>query len=148
MSRSALPGRDPYQVLGVAAGASREDIVRAYRRAAHAAHPDARPADPEAAARFRALTDAYDLLSDPGRRADYDRRHPSAPPAVPRPPAWPRPVPASPPAPPLRVGPVRIDPPPGMAHPWAGPPGWPGDDEADLAALLGWYLRRAWGWPR
>jgi hypothetical protein len=150
MPRSAQPGRDPYQVLGVAAGASRQDIARAYRRAAYAAHPDARPADPEAPARFRALADAYDLLSDAGRRADYDRRHPPAQPSAPHPPARPRPAPAGPPgprpAPPLRAGPVRIDPPPGMAEPWARPPSWP-DDEADVIALLGWHLHRAWGWP-
>ena len=139
------PGRDPYQVLGVAVGASREDIARAYRRAAHAAHPDARPADPEAAARFQALTDAYDLLTDAARRADYDRRQTPAEPAAQQPPARPRPAPVRPPAPPLRAVPVRIDPPPGSAQPWA-PPGWP-EDEADATALF-WHLHRAWGWPR
>jgi curved DNA-binding protein CbpA len=147
MPRSAQNGRDPYQVLGVAADASRQDIARAFRRAAHDAHPDTRPADPQAAARFQALTDAYDLLRDASRRADYDRRHPPAQPAAQRPLARPRPTPASPPAPPLRAGPVRIDPPPGMAHPWAGPAARP-DDETDLTALLDWYLHRAWGWPR
>jgi curved DNA-binding protein CbpA len=91
MARSAQPGGDPYQVLGVTAGASRQDIARAYRRAAQAAHPDARPADPGAAARFRALTDAYDLLSDAGRRADYDRRHPPQQPPAQHVPARPRP---------------------------------------------------------
>ena len=68
--------RDPYAVLGVPTDASRQDIVRAYRRAAHLAHPDTRPQDPQAAARFGVLTDAYQMLSDPGRRADYDREHP------------------------------------------------------------------------
>ena len=145
MPRTPEPGRDPYQVLGVTVGASREDIVRAYRRAAHAAHPDARPADPEAAARFRALTDAYNLLSHAGRRADYDRRHPPAEPVAQQT-ARPRPAPVRPPAPPLRAGPVRIDPPPGPAQPWA-PPRWPDNDEADITALL-WYLHRAWDWPR
>jgi curved DNA-binding protein CbpA len=50
------PGRshhDPYQVLGVDTGASRQDIARAYRRAIQRAHPDAQPADPQAAARFQ-----------------------------------------------------------------------------------------------
>src|SRR5689334_2510798 len=60
---------DPYRVLGVDTGASRQDIARAYRRAVQGAHPDAQPADPRAAARFRELTDAYDLLTDPARRA-------------------------------------------------------------------------------
>jgi curved DNA-binding protein CbpA len=55
------PG-DPYRVLGVSADASQRDIARAYRRAVQRAHPDARPRDPQAAARFQALTDAYDLL--------------------------------------------------------------------------------------
>ena len=66
---------DPYRVLGVSAEASPRDIARAYRRAVQHAHPDARPHDRQAAARFRALTEAYDLLRDPGRRADYDRGH-------------------------------------------------------------------------
>ncbi|MBO0788166.1 MAG: J domain-containing protein, partial [Actinobacteria bacterium] len=65
---------DPYRTLGVAADASQQDIVRAYHRAVHHAHPDARPADPLAAARFRALTAAYELLSDTSRRSEYDRR--------------------------------------------------------------------------
>ena len=68
---------DPYRVLGVDAGASQPEIARAYRRAVHGAHPDAQPADPRAAARFRELTGAYDLLSDPARRAAYRTHHPS-----------------------------------------------------------------------
>lgn len=66
---------DPYQVLGVNTGASRREITRAYRRAACDTHPDAKPQDPCAAQRFDALTAAYDLLSDPARRAEYDRQH-------------------------------------------------------------------------
>ncbi|MBO0809173.1 MAG: J domain-containing protein, partial [Actinobacteria bacterium] len=75
-SRFRRRDRDPYAVLGVPADASRQDIVRAYRRAAQLAHPDTQPQDPQAAARFGALSDAYQTLSDPGRRADYDREHP------------------------------------------------------------------------
>jgi len=70
------PGRDmgdPYAVLGVSTDASQRDVARAYRRAVQHAHPDAQPHDPQAAARFRALTDAYELLGHPDRRADYDR---------------------------------------------------------------------------
>lgn len=63
---------DPYRVIGVGADASQQDIARAYRRAAQRIHPDAQPDDPQAGARFQALADAYDLLRDPGRRADYD----------------------------------------------------------------------------
>jgi DnaJ-class molecular chaperone len=62
-----------YGVLGVAPGASPQAIVHAYRQAARSSHPDARPHDPDAVARFRRLTNAYEVLSDPVRRADYDR---------------------------------------------------------------------------
>jgi curved DNA-binding protein CbpA len=67
------PGPDLYQLLGVPPDAPREQIVLAWRRRARAEHPDARPADADAAARFRALAEAYRILGDPGRRADYDR---------------------------------------------------------------------------
>ena len=60
-------------MLGVSPDASQEAIVQAYRRLARVSHPDARPDDPQAAARFRALTSAYEVLSDPIRRDDYDR---------------------------------------------------------------------------
>jgi curved DNA-binding protein CbpA len=74
--------QDPYRVLGVDTSASRQDIARAYRRAVQRAHPDTQPQDPHASARFQALTNAYDLLSDPARRADYDRTHPAAGPSA------------------------------------------------------------------
>jgi curved DNA-binding protein CbpA len=64
---------DLYAFLGVEPHASADDIVRAYRRLALTSHPDARPKDPSASARFRALTHAYVVLSDPVQRADYDR---------------------------------------------------------------------------
>jgi curved DNA-binding protein CbpA len=67
---------DPYIVLGVARQASAEEIVRAYRRAARASHPDS--GDAGSAERFQAVSDAYDVLRDPGRRAVYDRSHPLA----------------------------------------------------------------------
>ena len=62
-----------YVRLEVAPDASPQQIVSAYRRLAHGAHPDVHPADPEAAHRFREITEAYDVLSDPFRRAAYDR---------------------------------------------------------------------------
>jgi len=140
------PGGDPYQILGVAAGASQQDIVRAYHRAAHHEHPDARPTDPEAAARFRALTDAYQLLSDTGRRADYDRRRAERQRAVRHTRAQPRTAPGSAPGrwagAPLWAGPVHIGPPEGQA---AGASQPRPDQPAELLDLLDWYLERAWG---
>jgi curved DNA-binding protein CbpA len=62
----------PYDVLEVRADASTRDITRAYRRLARAWHPDAHPFDAGAPARFQAVSDAYELLSDPARRAAYD----------------------------------------------------------------------------
>jgi len=79
------PGLDLYQVLGVAREASPDQVTLAWRRRARAEHPDARPADTGAAARFRALAEAYQVLSDPARRAAYDRmlaREQQAAPAV------------------------------------------------------------------
>ena len=68
--------RDPYVLLGVARQASGEEIARAYRRAARASHPDGGGAG--SAERFQAVSDAYEVLSDPLRRAVYDRSHPLA----------------------------------------------------------------------
>ena len=68
--------RDPYSVLGVARQASGEEIARAYRSAARASHPDSGRAG--SAERFQAVSDAYDVLRDPRRRAVYDRSHPLA----------------------------------------------------------------------
>jgi curved DNA-binding protein CbpA len=67
--------QDPYGVLGVGRQASPDEIARAYRRAARATHPDGGGSD-AGAERFRAVSDAYDVLRDPGRRAGYDQRHP------------------------------------------------------------------------
>lgn len=67
-----------YRVLDVAPEASQKSIVHAYRQQARASHPDARPEDPGAIARFRVLTNAYEVLSDPVRRADYDRERRSS----------------------------------------------------------------------
>ena len=69
----ADPGGSFYGVLGVSPEASRQAIVHAYRQQARASHPDARPGDPAAPTRFRMLTRAYEVLSDPVQRADYDR---------------------------------------------------------------------------
>ncbi|HUL27512.1 MAG TPA: DnaJ domain-containing protein [Streptosporangiaceae bacterium] len=143
---------DPYRVLGVGAGASRQDIARAYRRAVQGAHPDAQPADPRAAARFRELTDAYDLLTDPARRAAYDRAHHPAggQPSPPRPAMarWPGPRRPLAPAPgqPIWAGPVHIEPPaaPASEHDPARPPA---ADVEDPPVILGAWPGRRRGWP-
>ena len=63
----------PYEVLGVKPGASAEEIRKAYRKLAKEFHPDLNPGKPAAEARFKAVTAANDLLSDPEKRARYDR---------------------------------------------------------------------------
>lgn len=64
---------DPYDVLEVPRDASDDDIKRSYRRLARQYHPDANPDDPDAEARFKELAAAYEILSDPDKRARYDR---------------------------------------------------------------------------
>jgi molecular chaperone DnaJ len=63
---------DLYSVLGVNPTASAEEIKRAYRKLARKHHPDRNPGDAEAEARFKEIQAAYDTLSDPDRRAEYD----------------------------------------------------------------------------
>ncbi|WKZ83208.1 MAG: DnaJ C-terminal domain-containing protein [Acidimicrobiia bacterium] len=64
---------DYYETLGVARDAGPEEIKRAFRRLARETHPDANPDDAAAEERFRAVAEAYEVLSDPQRRAAYDR---------------------------------------------------------------------------
>ncbi len=64
---------DYYALLGVAKDATTGEIKKAFRRIARDTHPDANPDDPEAASRFRAAAEAYEVLSDPDRRRRYDR---------------------------------------------------------------------------
>lgn len=64
---------DPYAILGVQKTATQEDIRKAYRKLAKSYHPDLNPGDTGAESRFKAVSAAYDLLSDPDKRARYDR---------------------------------------------------------------------------
>jgi molecular chaperone DnaJ len=66
-----VANRDHYAVLGVARDASDDDIRSAYRRLARQYHPDVNGA-PDAAQRFKEITEAYEILSDPQRRQRYD----------------------------------------------------------------------------
>jgi curved DNA-binding protein CbpA len=147
---------DLYAVLGVNPHASEDEIVRAYRRLALASHPDTRPDDPGASVRFRALTDAYDVLSDPAQRATYDQAHLASTWAGRMRPTesnssrparhWPKnpgghAYGSDPPSPmaPLRAGPVRVEPPTStrISGHRRVPPTSP---FAELAAMLSRYV--------
>jgi DnaJ-class molecular chaperone len=64
---------DPYDILGVRRGDTTETIRKAYRKLAKRHHPDLNPGDASAAERFKAINAANDLLSDPDKRARFDR---------------------------------------------------------------------------
>ena len=64
---------DPYSTLGVARSASEAEIKSAYRKLAKELHPDRNKDNPQAAEKFSAATNAYDLLSDKDKRARFDR---------------------------------------------------------------------------
>ncbi len=64
---------DPYSTLGVARNASEKDIKSAYRKLAKELHPDRNKDNPQAAEKFSVVTNAYDLLSDKDKRAQFDR---------------------------------------------------------------------------
>src|SRR3989442_4121077 len=74
---------DLYELLGVRKIASLAEIRRAYQKRARSLHPDLNPGDPAAAERFREVSRAFEVLSDPQRRAAYDRGEPSPTPVAP-----------------------------------------------------------------
>jgi len=65
--------RDYYEILGVTRRATRAEITRAYKRLARKYHPELNPGDEEARRRFEEVAEAYEVLSDPKKRALYDR---------------------------------------------------------------------------
>ena len=68
-----MAGKDYYSILGVSRGASEQEIKQAYRRLARKHHPDVNPGDKSAEARFKQINEAYEVLSDKGKRRKYDQ---------------------------------------------------------------------------
>src|SRR5918912_3151898 len=64
---------DFYKILGVKKDAKAEEIKKAYRRLARKYHPDVNPGDKAAEDRFKQMSEAFDVLSDPKKRKVYDR---------------------------------------------------------------------------
>ena len=64
---------DYYKILGVDKSIPQKDVKRAYLKRAKQFHPDLHPDDPKAKAKFQALTEAYDVIGDPEKRAKYDK---------------------------------------------------------------------------
>ncbi|MBR1497395.1 MAG: molecular chaperone DnaJ [Oscillospiraceae bacterium] len=65
--------RDYYEVLGLSKGAGDDDIKKAYRKLAKQYHPDLHPGDKAAEEKFKELNEAYEVLSDPDKKAKYDQ---------------------------------------------------------------------------
>ncbi len=65
--------RDFYEILGIGKGSSAEEIKKAYRKVAIQHHPDKNPGNKEAEDKFKEAAEAYEVLSDPSKRTQYDR---------------------------------------------------------------------------
>src|SRR5881397_540131 len=65
--------RDPYEVLGVSRDATDDAVKKAYRKLARDYHPDRNPGDKQAELKFKEVQDAYDMVGDKQKRAQYDR---------------------------------------------------------------------------
>jgi curved DNA-binding protein len=65
--------KDYYKILGVERNANKDEIKRAFRKLALKTHPDRNPGDPNAGERFKEINEAYQVLSDPEKRARYDQ---------------------------------------------------------------------------
>src|SRR5213075_3251492 len=63
---------DPYKTLGVAPGASADEIKKAYRKLAKKLHPDVNPGDKKAEERFKEVSGAFEVIGDPKKRALFD----------------------------------------------------------------------------
>src|SRR6202142_2604217 len=67
------PKKDYYEILGVKKSASADDIRKAFRKLARKYHPDVNPGDKSAEDKFKTLSEANDVLSDPKKRKVYDQ---------------------------------------------------------------------------
>jgi molecular chaperone DnaJ len=65
--------RDYYEILGVSKSASADEIKKAYRKVAMQFHPDRNPGDKASEEKFKEAAEAYEILSDQDKRAQYDR---------------------------------------------------------------------------